>query len=98
MIADAASMYAAKAAGLAAGFDIFTPDATELAFLADPDATHPAYITRHLFDINITQTPKLVADAYQNKNAAKLLLVKGAIDYVVRGGDILGYYQRTQCA
>lgn len=89
MIADAASMYAAKAAGLATEFDIFTPDATEMAFLADPDATHPAYIARHLFDTDITQTPKLVAAAYQHQNAAKLLLVKGAVDYVVRDGDIL---------
>jgi len=89
LIADAASMYAAKAAGLAREFDIFTPDATEMAFLADPDATHPAYIARHLFDTDITQTPKLVAAAYQQRNAAKLLLVKGATDYVVRDGEIL---------
>jgi hypothetical protein len=89
MIADAGSMYAAKAAGLASCFDIFTPDATEMAFLADPDATHPAYIARHLFDTDITQTSKLVAAAYQHKNAARLLLVKGAADYVVDGGDIV---------
>ncbi|MBA7628406.1 ATP-dependent (S)-NAD(P)H-hydrate dehydratase [subsurface metagenome] len=89
LIADAASMYAAKAAGLATEFDIFTPDSTETAFLADSDATHPAYIARHLFDTDITQTPELVATAYQHRNAAKLLLVKGAIDYVIRDGDIL---------
>ncbi len=89
MIADAASMYAAKASGLAAEFDIFTPDATEMAFLADPDATHPAYIARHLFDTDITQVPRLAAAAYQNNSAAKLLLVKGAIDYIVRDGDIV---------
>ena len=89
MIADASSMYAAKAAGLAASFDIFTPDATEMAFLADPDATHPAYIARHLFDTDITQTSRLAAAAYQQRNAAKLLLVKGVIDYVIRDGDIL---------
>jgi len=89
LIADAASMYAAKAAGLAVEFDIFAPDATEMAFLADSDATHPAYIARHLFDTDITETPKLVTAAYQHQNAAKLLLVKGAIDYVVRDGEIL---------
>jgi NAD(P)H-hydrate repair Nnr-like enzyme with NAD(P)H-hydrate dehydratase domain len=89
MIADAASMYSAKAAGLAAAFDIFTPDATEMAFLADPDATHPAYINRHLFDTDITRTPELVVAAYKNNSAAKLLLVKGAIDYVVRDGTIV---------
>jgi NAD(P)H-hydrate repair Nnr-like enzyme with NAD(P)H-hydrate dehydratase domain len=89
MIADAASMYAAKAAGLAGEFDIFTPDATEIAFLADPNATHPAYISRHLFDSDITQTPRLVTESYRNNSAARLLLVKGAIDYVVRDGDML---------
>ncbi|HUV53541.1 MAG TPA: NAD(P)H-hydrate dehydratase [Dehalococcoidia bacterium] len=89
MIADAASMYAAKAAGLAQEFDIFTPDATEMAFLADREATHPAYIARHLFDTDVKQTPKLVATAYQHKNAARLLLVKGATDYIVRNGEIL---------
>lgn len=89
MVADAASMYAAKATGLASRFDVFTPDATEMAFLADPDAVHPAYINKHLFDTDITQTPKLVSVAYQQKNAAKLLLVKGAIDHVVEEGDIV---------
>ena len=89
MIADAGSMYAAKAAGLAPRFDIFTPDASETAFLADPDATHPAYVARHLFDADTSQTPELVADAYQHKNSARVLLVKGAVDYVVDGGDIV---------
>lgn len=89
MIADASSMYAAKAAGLAAKFDIFTPDFCEMAFLADPDATHPAYIGRHLFDTDITQAAELVTDAYRNKSAARLLLIKGAIDYVVKDGEIL---------
>jgi len=88
-IADAGSMYAAKAAGLAPHFDIFTPDATEMAFLADPDATHPAYVARHLFDADTNRTPELVAAACQHKNAARLLLVKGATDYVVDGGDIV---------
>ena len=89
MIADAASMYAAKAAGMARAFDIFTPDATEMAFLADPDATHPAYIARHLFDTDVTQTPRLAGTAYQNKSTAKLLLVKGEVDYIIDDGDIL---------
>lgn len=89
MIADAGSMYAAKAAGLAPHFDIFTPDSTEMAFLADPEATHPAYITKHLFGTDITQTPKLVAAAYQHKSAARSLLAKGATDYVVNEGNIV---------
>lgn len=89
IVADAGSMYAAKAAGLATEFDIFTPDATEMAFLADADATHPAYIARHLFDTDITQTPGLAAIAYQNKSAAKLLLVKGGVDYVIEDGGVV---------
>jgi len=89
MIADAASMYAAKAAGLAQDFDIFTPDATEIAFLADSEATHPAYIARHLFDTDIGHTPELVKIAYENKSAASLLLVKGSIDYVAENGTIM---------
>lgn len=89
MIADASSMYAAKAAGLASKFDIFTPDATEIAFLADPDAIHPAYINKHLFDTDITRTPDLIDAAYQLRSAAKLLLVKGETDYVVKNGQII---------
>jgi NAD(P)H-hydrate repair Nnr-like enzyme with NAD(P)H-hydrate dehydratase domain len=89
MIADAASMYSAKAAGLAAQFDIFTPDATEMAFLADPDATHPAYINKHLFNTDVSRTPELVAAAYKHNDAAKLLLVKGSTDYIVQNGEII---------
>jgi NAD(P)H-hydrate repair Nnr-like enzyme with NAD(P)H-hydrate dehydratase domain len=89
MIADAASMYSAKAAGVAEKFDIFTPDASEIAFLADPEATHPAYIARHLFESDVNQTIELARVAYEKHGAAKLLLVKGAIDYIVKDGSVL---------
>jgi NAD(P)H-hydrate repair Nnr-like enzyme with NAD(P)H-hydrate dehydratase domain len=89
MIADAASMYAAKAAGLAEEFDIFTPDATEIGFLADPEATHPAYIARHLFETDISNTPELARAAYDNHGTARLLLVKGPTDYIIRDGEVL---------
>lgn len=89
LIADAASMYSAKASGLAGDFDIFTPDATEIAFLADPEATHPAYIARHLFETDISLAPELAKVAYENHGAAKLLLVKGATDYVIKDGELL---------
>jgi NAD(P)H-hydrate repair Nnr-like enzyme with NAD(P)H-hydrate dehydratase domain len=59
------------------------------AFLADPDATHPAYINKHLFDTDVTRTPELVDAAFQLKSTAKLLLVKGEIDYVVKDGEIV---------
>lgn len=89
MIADAASMYSAKGAGLAEAFDIFTPDATEIAFLADPEATHPAYIFKHLFETDVTQAPELAKAAYANHGAARLLLVKGSIDYIIQAGQVL---------
>jgi NAD(P)H-hydrate repair Nnr-like enzyme with NAD(P)H-hydrate dehydratase domain len=89
MIADASSMYAAKAAGLASDFDIFTPDFCEMAFLADADAVHPAYISRHLFRAEIADISELITAAYQQKNAAKILVVKGAIDHVVEEGKII---------
>lgn len=89
MIADAASMYSAKAAGLAGAFDIFTPDATEIAFLADAEATHPAYVARHLFETDVRRAPELAKAAYRNRAAARLLLVKGAVDYIIRDGEVL---------
>ncbi|MBN1176288.1 MAG: hypothetical protein JXA51_01275 [Dehalococcoidales bacterium] len=89
LIADAASMYSAKAAGLAPFFDVITPDAAETAFLADPDATHPAYVRFMLFN-NMERMPELIKAAYQNKNAAKLMLVKGSTDYIVQEGEIIG--------
>jgi NAD(P)H-hydrate repair Nnr-like enzyme with NAD(P)H-hydrate dehydratase domain len=87
-IADASSMYAAKAAGLAQNFDMFTPDFAELAFLADPDATHPAYIRKHLFTTDNAHIPDLIHAAYAHKNASKILLVKGKTDYIVEQGAI----------
>ena len=89
MIADAGAMYAAKGAGLAGEFDIFTPDPSEIAFLADPQATHPAYISHHLFDCDPGKIPGQIADAFRNKSAAKLLLVKGKTDYVAVDGQIV---------
>ncbi|MBA7478107.1 ATP-dependent (S)-NAD(P)H-hydrate dehydratase [subsurface metagenome] len=89
LIADAGAMYAAKGAGLATEFDIFTPDPSEMAFLADPEATHPAYISRHLFSCEPTKIPEQIATAFKNKSAATLLLVKGETDYVANNGKIL---------
>ena len=89
IIADAGAMYAAKGAGLAQEFDLFTPDLTEMGFLADPEASHPAYAARHLFDYAPEKIPELVAITYKNKDAAKLLLVKGKIDRIAGDGKIL---------
>jgi hypothetical protein len=88
LIADAGSMYVAKAAGIAQDFDLFTPDPGEMAFLADPEAMHPAYVRSYIFDA-INNTPQLIKQAYENGNAAKVLLVKGATDYIVNNGKIV---------
>ncbi|KUG02477.1 hypothetical protein ASZ90_020109 [hydrocarbon metagenome] len=83
LIADAASMYAAKAVGLAPGFDVFTPDLSEIAFLADAEAIHPAYIDKHLFEsCDVSSVPELITEAYRNQGAAKFLLVKGKSDHI----------------
>lgn len=89
LIADAGSMYAAKAAGVASRFDIFTPDLSEISFLADPEAVHPAYISHHLFSNDSKRIPELIKKAYSNKAAAKVLLVKGAVDYIAKSGEII---------
>jgi len=89
MIADAGAMYAAKGAGLASEFDILTPDPSEIAFLADPKATHPAYIARHLVQCDSSKIPEQIDAAFKNGSAAKLLLVKGKTDYIASNGNIL---------
>ncbi|MDD5339308.1 MAG: NAD(P)H-hydrate dehydratase [Dehalococcoidales bacterium] len=88
LIADAGSMYAAKVAGLAPKFDVFTPDAAELAFLADPTAPHPAYV-KFMAHHNTAEIPQLIKTAYASKSAAPLMLVKGAVDYIVRDGVVI---------
>jgi hypothetical protein len=91
LIADAGAIYAAKSAGLAPEFDIFTPDAGELAFLADPKATHPAYAAPYLMraDTISTEIPKLIEQAHRYGNTAKILLVKNPIDYISKEGQII---------
>lgn len=88
-IADAGSMYVAKTARLAKKFDVFTPDLSELSFLADPDAQHPAYINKHLFACEIDQAPDMIATAHRLGNAPKVLLVKGSVDIVAKEGKVI---------
>jgi len=90
MIADAAAMYAAKAAGLAPRFDIFTPDHSEMAFLADPEASHPAYVSRHLFESDGAMIPELALASFKQMGAATMLVIKGATDYIVEYGKVIG--------
>ncbi len=89
LIGDAGGMYAVKAAGLSSLFDLFTPDPGELAFLSDADALHPAYVRHFISEVDQTDMPRLIQRAYEHGDAAKMLLVKGETDYIVRQGEIL---------
>jgi ADP-dependent NAD(P)H-hydrate dehydratase / NAD(P)H-hydrate epimerase len=88
LIADAGYMYVAKMSGFAASYDLFTPDAGEMAFLADEMAPHPFY-TRGFLLQEDERVPELIERAYTHENAARCLLVKGRIDFVVTEGVIV---------
>ncbi len=88
LIADAGFMYAAKMSGQAASYDLFTPDAGELAFLADETAPHPFY-TRGFILHEENRVPDLIARAYQGENAATTLLVKGGTDVIADATGVL---------
>lgn len=88
LAADAGFMYAAKMSGQAGEYDLFFPDAVELAFLADENAPHPFYARGFLL-AEESKAPELIARAAGNGGAARHMLVKGETDRVVRGGEIL---------
>jgi hypothetical protein len=88
LIADAGYMYVAKMSGYAGSYDLFTPDAGELAFLADERAPHPFY-TRGFLLHEENHVPDLIARAVSQGNAARNLLVKGQADVVVSDGKIV---------
>jgi hypothetical protein len=88
LVADAGFMYVAKMSGFAVNYDLFTPDAGEMAFLADEKAPHPFY-TRGFLLQEEERIPELIERAYAAENAARHLLVKGCIDYVVAAGKLV---------
>ena len=88
LVADAGFMYAAKMSGFAPHYDLFTPDAGEMAFLADEAAPHPFY-TRGFLLQEEERIPELVQTAHASENSARHLLVKGRTDYVVADGRIV---------
>lgn len=88
LIADAGFMYVAKMSGEASSFDLFTPDAGELAYLADEEAPHPFY-TRGFILHEDNLIPDLIERAYRHNNAASFLLVKGARDYIANKNGII---------
>lgn len=89
LIADAGALLIAKATRVCGKFDLFTPDAGEISFLADPDAGHPAYVKTALFEVDTTEVPKLIAQAWAGKNCPRYLLVKGPTDFIVDNGEII---------
>ena len=90
LIADAGFMYAAKMSGYAARWDIFTPDAGELAFLADEKAPHPFY-TRGFLLAEGRDAPELARLAHEHGDSARFLLVKGSRDLVVEEGRVVAH-------
>ena len=88
LIADAGSMYVAKAGGDATRYDIFTPDLGETAYLADEKAPHPTYTRGFIFHLE-NDVPQLIRRAYKSGNAARTLFVKGEVDYICQDGEIL---------
>ncbi len=88
LIADAGFMYVAKMGGDAPHFDLFTPDAGELAYLADEKAPHPFY-TRGFILHDENLVPDLIKRTYFHNNAATYLLVKGANDYIANKEGII---------
>lgn len=88
MIADAGFMYAAKMSGRAPAYDLFTPDAGELAFLADETAPHPFY-TRGFILHEEARVPEWISRAYAHENAARILLVKGEKDVLADERGVL---------
>jgi NAD(P)H-hydrate repair Nnr-like enzyme with NAD(P)H-hydrate dehydratase domain len=88
LIADAGSMYVAKAGGDSHYYDVFTPDLGETAFLADDMADHPTFTRGFIFHME-NNVPELIHRAYASKNAAPTMFVKGSVDYVCHNDEIL---------
>ena len=89
LIADAGFMYAAKMSGYASRYDVFTPDAGELAFLADEKAPHPFYTRGFLLSEN-NSVEKLAQAAWAHGDSARILLVKGSADIIMEEGREVG--------
>ncbi len=87
LVADAGFMYVAKMSGYADAYDLFTPDAGEMAFLADELAPHPFYTRGFLLD-KPESIDELLDRAINHGNVAKNLIIKGTTDYIVHNGKI----------
>jgi NAD(P)H-hydrate repair Nnr-like enzyme with NAD(P)H-hydrate dehydratase domain len=88
LIADAGYMYVAKMSGHAADYDLFTPDAGEIAFLADSEAPHPFYTRGFLLQDDM-DIPQKVKQAYDYANTSRFMIVKGKTDFIACDGEII---------
>jgi len=88
LIADAGSMYVAKAGGDAHYYEVFTPDLGETAFLADEKADHPSFTRGFIFNME-EDVPELIRRAYAGNNAAPTMFIKGKVDYICQHGEIM---------
>lgn len=95
LVADAGFMYVAKMAGKAPEYDLFCPDLGELAFLADDQAPHPFYTRGFIFHMT-DREEELIARAYETGGAAKVMVVKGKRDFVVKEGRILAVVEEPE--
>lgn len=89
LVGDAGGMYAAKAAGLAPRFELMTPDVGEVGFLADPEVSHPAYVSRHLFGTESFDPVLLARRAWETGGSSRVLLIKGATDHIAVEGRVV---------
>lgn len=94
LVADAGFMYVAKLCGQAPEYDLFTPDAGEMAYLADEKAPHPFYTRGALIHTEIDE--KYIAETHRHGNAAQSMLVKGKTDRVVWRGNTVYRVDRPQ--
>lgn len=88
LVADAGGMYAANAAGLAPSFELMTPDVGEIAFLADPETTHPAHLADVDTDAERFDPVALAQRAAESGGCARILLIKGRVDHIVVEGRL----------
>lgn len=86
LVADAGFMYVAKMSGFAREYDLFTPDAGELAFLADEKAPHPFY-TRGFLLSKDNGSLDLISRCMEQDNCPPNMIVKGSVDLVLCEGE-----------
>ena len=89
LIGDAGGMYAAKAAGAAPLFELLTPDLGEAGYLADPESTHPAYVSNFLLSADRLMPADLARNAWDTGGSGPGLIIKGAVDHIAWRGEVV---------